>query len=75
MNVELEKVDSHEDEYEDEYEEVHEVLIKDINMSFISMVIFLVKLSFAIIPALLIIWSIYLVLDSVFLEVMTSYVN
>tara|TARA_Y100001970_G_scaffold293883_1_gene444242 strand:- start:7512 stop:7694 length:183 start_codon:yes stop_codon:yes gene_type:complete len=47
-------------------EQEHNVAIKDFNMPFSSMVIFMVKWAIASIPAIIILWILFMLLISIF---------
>lgn len=41
----------------------HEVIVKDVQMPFWSMVVFLIKLAFASIPAIVVVWATIFILS------------
>ena len=49
-----------------DFKEKSKVIVSDFNMPFISMVIFMVKWAIASIPAIIIIWILFMLLISIF---------
>lgn len=54
-----------------EYPGAHPVVVLDVNMSFMSMVVFMVKWALASIPALIVVFAIYFVFIAVFGQIIS----